>query len=97
LLTREEIRFMEFWKEQREGSVAKYYLLYTIAWGLLIAFLTFFGFLILGKISLIPIAADNAKIAVLLGLGFTCGFFVTFITRSRNEKRYRKLLEKSRS
>ncbi|PWT98818.1 MAG: hypothetical protein C5B52_11520 [Bacteroidetes bacterium] len=86
---------MEFWQEQREGSPLKYYLLYTIAWGLLTGFLVFFGFMILGQISLIPLAADNNKVYIIVALGFVCGFLITWITRTRNEKRYRKLLDKS--
>ena len=86
---------MEFWQEQREGSPAKYYLLYTFAWGLMIGFLVFFGFMILGQISLIPLAADNYKIYFIVGLGFVFGFLITWFIRTRNEKRYKRLLEKS--
>ncbi len=94
MLSKKEIRFIEFWKEQREGSAVKYYLLYTIAWGLLIVFGLFFGLILIGKISMIPIPADNPKIAVILAVGFPAGFLCTWLIRSRNEKLYRKLLDK---
>jgi len=96
-LTKEEIRFTESWREQREGSKMKYYLLYTVSWGLLIVFISFFLLMFAGGISIIPIAQDNSRILFIIILGFILGFFATHIVRTANEKKYQKILEKVRN
>lgn len=95
MLTKKDIRFIEFWKEQREGSKFKYYLLYTISWGMLVIFLTFFLLMFLGGISIIPIAQDNHKIAVIIITGLIIGFITALTSRFLNEKKYRKILDKN--
>ncbi len=96
-LTKEEIRFTESWREQREGSRIKYYLLYTVSWGLLIVFISFFLLMFAGGISIIPIAQDNGKILLIIVLGFILGFFATHMVRTVNEKKYQKILDKVRN
>ncbi len=95
-ITKEDIRFVEFWKEQREGSKIKYYVLYTIAWGFMVCLFSFFGIIFLGGISIIPIPQDNQKIAVIIIVGLILGFATAFINRSLNEKRYQRILKKVR-
>ncbi len=95
-ITKEDIRFTELWKEQRKGSKMGYYLLYTFSWGLAIIFISFFVLMFMGGISIIPIAQDNDKIALIVVIGFILGFVTTLIIRARNEKRYRKILAKAR-
>ncbi|MGN6437068.1 MAG: hypothetical protein ACTHMM_11070 [Agriterribacter sp.] len=97
MVTKEELRFVEFWKEQREGSKFKYYLLYTISWGMLIVFLAFFIIMFLGGISIIPIAQDNYKVGLIVITGLLLGLIIAVISRSRNEKRYQKILQKARN
>lgn len=96
-VTKEEIRFVESWKEQREGSKIKYYLLYTLAWGFVATLSCFFIIIFLGGISIIPIAKDNHKIAVIIGAGIVLGFITSVIAFNVNEKRYQKILEKVRN
>lgn len=97
MVTKEELRFVEFWKEQREGSKFKYYLLYTISWGMLIVFFAFFIIMFLGGISIIPIAQDNLKVALIIICGLVLGLAIALISRNRNEKRYQKILQKARN
>ncbi len=95
-LSRSEIRFTESWKEQREGSRVGYYLLYTFSWGLVSTFVVFFLLMFLGGISIIPIAQDNKKIAVIVAVGFILGFCIALMVRYRNEKKYQRILKKIR-
>jgi quinol-cytochrome oxidoreductase complex cytochrome b subunit len=95
-VTKEDIRFTESWREQREGSKISYYLLYTFSWGLAIIFISFFLLMFMGGISIIPIAEDNNKIALIIITGFILGFITTLIVRARNEKRYQKILDRVR-
>lgn len=97
MITKEELRFVEFWKEQREGSKLKYYLLYSIGWGMLIIFLAFFIIMFLGGISIIPIAQDNYKVALIVICGLLIGLAISLISRNRNEKRYQRILQKVRN
>lgn len=96
-ITKDELRFVEFWKEQREGSKMKYYLLYTLAWGLVVCLFAFFIIIFMGGISIIPIAKDNHKIAFIVGAGIIVGFIIAIISRILNERRYQKILEKVRN
>lgn len=73
-----------------------YYLLYTFSWGLAIIFISFFVLMFMGGISIIPIAQDNNKIALIVVIGFILGFVTTLIVRAGNEKRYQKILDKVR-
>ncbi|MCO5241492.1 MAG: hypothetical protein M9904_15695 [Chitinophagaceae bacterium] len=91
-ISKSDIRFTESWKEQREGSKAGYYLLYTFSWGLAIIFIIFFILMFLGGISIIPIAQDNNKIVLIVVTGFVLGFATSLFVRARNEKRYWKIL-----
>ncbi|HRN56412.1 MAG TPA: hypothetical protein PLL71_08165 [Agriterribacter sp.] len=95
-ITKEDIRFTESWSEQRKGSKIGYYLLYTFSWGLAIIFISFFVLMFLGGISIIPVAGDNDKIALIVIIGFILGFITTLIIRTRNEKKYREILTKVR-
>lgn len=96
LISKSDIRFTESWKEQREGSKAGYYLLYTFSWGLVIIFIAFFLLIFMGGISIIPVAEDNGKIILIVIAGFVLGFITALVVRARNEKKYRKILEKAR-
>lgn len=96
LVTKEDLRFVDFWKEQRKGSKIKYYLLYTLSWGLMVTLFSFFIIMFLGGISIIPIAQDNHKIGLIVVLGLVMGFLIALLSRSLNEKRYQKVLEKAR-
>ena len=95
-ITKEDIRFTESWREQREGSQISYYLLYTFSWGLVIIFISFFLLMFMGGISIIPIAQDNNKIILIVIAGFILGFITALIVRARNEKRYQTILDKVR-
>lgn len=95
-VTKDDLRFIEFWKEQRAGSKLKYYLLYTVAYGAIVGLFTFFIVIFLGGISIIPIAQDNGKVALIVILGLVSGFLISFIGRYVNEKRYQKILRKAR-
>ena len=95
-VTKEDIRFTETWREQREGSKISYYLLYSFSWGLVIIFISFFLLMFMGGISIIPIAEDNNKIVLIIITGFILGFITTLIVRARNEKKYQRILDKVR-
>lgn len=95
-VTKDDIRFTELWREQREGSKIGYYLLYTFSWGLVIIFIIFFVLMFMGGISIIPIAQDNNKIVLIVIIGFMLGFITALIVRARNEKRYQKILARVR-
>lgn len=96
-VTKDELRFVEFWKEQREGPKIKYYFLYTLAWGFVVTLCSFFIIIFMGGISIIPIAKDNHKIAVIIAAGIFLGFIIAIISRRVNESRYQKILEKVRN
>ncbi len=95
-VTKDDLRFIEFWKEQRAGSKLKYYILYTIAYGAIVGLFTFFAVIFLGGISIIPVAQDNGKVAVIVLLGLIAGLSIAIIGRYLNEKRYQKILRKVR-
>jgi len=97
LVTKDDLRFVDFWKEQRQGSKTKYYLIYTLAWSFVVCLSSFFIIIFMGGISIIPIAQDNYKIALIVGVGMVLGFIIALISRSLNEKRYQKILEKVRN
>lgn len=92
--TREEERFLEFWKEQREGSLVKYYLLFTFARGLLYSALLMFGSILTARVSVVPLAKDNYKIAIILCIGFSIALVTAIVVRTRNERRYKRLIER---
>jgi len=96
VVTKEDIRFVEYWKEQRKGSRFKYHLIYSIAWGFIVGLFSFFIIMFLGGISIIPIAQDNHKIVVIVAAGLVTGTIITFITWQVNERRYFKILDKVR-
>ncbi len=96
LITKEEIRFVDYWKEQRKGSKIKYHLLYSISWGMMVTLFSFFIIMFLGGISIIPIAQDNHKIIVILAAGLLAGTVITFISWRLNERRYFRILDKVR-
>lgn len=96
LVTKEELRFVDFWKEQRKGSKIKYYLLYGFSWGLMVTLFSFFLIMFLGGISIIPIAQDNHKIALIVIIGLMAGFLLAIISRQLNEKKFQKILAKVR-
>lgn len=96
LVTKEELRFVDFWKEQRKGSKIKYYLLYGFSWGLMVTLFSFFLIMFLGGISIIPIAQDNHKIALIVIIGLVTGFLLAIFSRQRNEKRFQQILAKVR-
>lgn len=96
LVTKDDIRFVDYWKEQRKGSKIKYHLLYSIGWGMLVALFSFFIIMFLGGISIIPIAQDNHKIVAIVVTGLAVGTIITFASWYLNEKRYFKILDKVR-
>ncbi|MFT3948531.1 MAG: hypothetical protein QM763_16325 [Agriterribacter sp.] len=96
-VTKDDLRFVDFWKEQRQGSIIKYYLIYTLAWGFIVCLSSFFLIIFMGGISIIPIAQDNYKIALIIGAGIVLGFIIAIISRNLNEKRYQKILGKVRN
>lgn len=95
-VSREEVRFVEYWKEQRQGSKFKYVLLYSISWGFMATLFSFFIIMFLGGISIIPIAQDNYKIGLIVGFGLLTGTLIAFITWRMNERKYFRILEKVR-
>ena len=95
-ISKSDIRFAESWEEQRKGSKTGYFLLYTFSWGLAITFIIFFLLMFLGGISIIPVAQDNQKIIVIVVAGFFLGFCTAVVVRSRNERKYQKILKKAR-
>ncbi len=96
LVSKEEIRFVDYWKEQRQGPLIKYYLLYSVSWGLMVTLFSFFIIMFLGGISIIPIAQDNYKIVAIVAAGLATGTGIAFVARHLNEKRYFRILDKVR-
>lgn len=96
LITKEDIRFVDYWKEQRKGSRLKYHLLYSISWGMMVMLFSFFIIMFLGGISIIPIAQDNHKIIIIVAAGLLAGIVITFISWRLNERRYFRILDKVR-
>ena len=91
MLTPAEKKFIQFWKDQREGPAWKYYLQYIIAWTT-VSFLSLFFLVKLimsdrsmgGWISFYIVVGVSIIIAVLL---------THFVYRS-NEKKYTRILER---
>ena len=57
-------------------------------------FAAFFALMLLGQISLIPIADDNWKIATIFISGITLGLLTAWISRNNNEKKYQRIKRK---
>lgn len=88
MLSSSERRFLQSWKEQREGPAWKYYLQYTIAW----ATVTFLCLFFLTKL----VISDRnmggwASFYIVLAASLIIAGLVTHVTYRLNEKKFRKI------
>ncbi len=93
MLTSSEKHFKQSWIEQRQGPKWKYYVQYTIAWGIV----TFLALFFLLKLI---IAERNmggmATFYIILPVSIIIAFAVTHFTYVINERRLNKILQKEK-
>lgn len=90
LMTNKDKHFIEYWEEQREGPKWQYYLQYVFAWTLAI----FLGIFFLLKIILDSYAVGSmTTLYIIAPASVVVGIILTHLIYTRNEKRYRKLVE----
>lgn len=87
----EDRRFMAYWKDQRQGSRAGYYAIYTLGWGAVIFFILFF----LAKIFTNLWETGGPYLAIIfIAIALILSFLVTHYTWKKNEKRLHALMQK---
>ncbi len=93
VLTSSEKHFIQSWKEQRHGPRWKYYVQYTIAWGIV-------TFLVLFFLMKLIIAERNmgglATFYIILPVSIIIAFAVTHFTYVINERRLNRILQKEK-
>ncbi|HRN72114.1 MAG TPA: hypothetical protein PLM81_03225 [Ginsengibacter sp.] len=86
----EDRRFIEYWKDQRKGSRAGYYITYIIGWAIVTFFILFFLSKLLTNLWK---TGGPYLIHIFITLSIVCGFLVTHYTWTHNEKRLNDLTE----
>jgi len=89
MITNEQRRFMDQWREQKKGPKWKFYLLFTIAWAI-VSFLVIF-FLIILFTQLLRTGGPNL-IYIMIVISIITGFLSTHFTYTTNEKKFNKIL-----
>ncbi len=93
MTTRAEQRFIEHWKEQRSGTKAKYYFIFTLGW-------TVVSFLVLFFLSKLFTnlweTGGKMLIVILIILALIIGFLSTHFTYYFNEKKFNKIIEREK-
>ncbi|GAC1586077.1 MAG: hypothetical protein NVS3B19_04300 [Ginsengibacter sp.] len=93
MLTRAEERFITNWLEQKEGPKWKFYVQYTIAWGIVFFLCLFF---------ILKMFVDNINLGeikyflIILPSSFVLSLIVTHLIYAVNENKLRKLREKEK-
>jgi uncharacterized membrane protein len=93
VLTSSEKHFILSWKEQRHGPRWKYYVQYTISWGIVTFLVLFF------LLKLIIAERDMggpATFYIILPVSIIIAFTVTHFTYVINERRLHKILQKEK-
>ncbi len=93
MLTSSEKHFIQSWKEQRHGPRWKYYIQYTIAWGIVIFLVLFF------LLKLIIAERDMGgplTFYIILPVSIIIAFTVTHFTYVSNERRLKKILQREK-
>lgn len=93
MITHTDRRFIEQWREQKSGPRWQFYLLFTIAWSVVSFLVIFF----LTKLFTQLWEKGGADlIYIFIGISIISGFLSTHFTYTINEKRYKKIIEKSK-
>jgi uncharacterized membrane protein len=93
VLTSSERHFIQSWKEQRQGPRWKYYVQYTIAWGIVTFLVLFF------LLKLIISERDMGgplSFYIILPLSIIIAFTITHFTYVINERRLMKIIQKEK-
>ncbi len=93
MLTSSEKHFIQSWKEQRHGPRWKYYVQYTIAWGIVTFLVLFF---LLKLIMTERNMGGPATFYILLPVSIIIAFTVTHFTYVINERRLNKILQREK-
>ena len=91
MITNEQRRFMDQWREQKEGPKWKFYLLFTIAWTI-VSFLVIFFLMILFT-QFLRTGGPNLIYMVLI-ISIITGFLSTHFTYTTNERKFNKIMHK---
>jgi cation transporter-like permease len=93
MITHTDRRFIEQWREQKSGPRWKFYLLFTIAWSVVSFLVIFF----LSKLfTQLWENGGPGLIYIFIVISIISGFLSTHFTYVINEKRYKKIIEKSK-
>ncbi|MEO8853127.1 MAG: hypothetical protein ABI359_05080 [Ginsengibacter sp.] len=91
MITNSERHFIEQWREQRSGPKWQYYLLFTLAWGVVSFLIIFF----LAKLfTNLWETGGSGLIYIFIALALVSGFLSTNITYVSSEKRYKKIMKR---
>jgi len=91
MISNSERHFIEQWREQRSGPRWQYYLLFTIAWGVVSFLIIFF----LAKLfTNLWETGGSGLIYIFIALALVSGFLSTHITYVSSEKRYKKIMKR---
>ncbi len=91
MLTSSEKHFIQSWKEQRHGPRWKYYVQYTIAWGIVTFLVLFF---LLKLIMTERNMGGLVTFYIILPASILIAFTVTHFTYVINERRLKKILQR---
>jgi amino acid transporter len=91
MISNTERRFIEQWKDQKNGPKWRYYLQFTIAWTVVSFLVIFF----LTKL-FTPLWETGGRdlIFILIGISIITGFLSTHLTYSLSEKKYDKITKR---
>ncbi len=90
MLTKQERRFVRNWEEQRKGSRAGYYLLYTCIW----FFVSMLGLFFLFAHFTEMYRNKLQTLYEMMGAAIVVAIIVTHLTYRRNENRFRKIIRR---
>lgn len=83
-------RFIESWKDQRKGSRASYYIIYSIGWTVVGFFVLFF----LSKLfTNLWQTGGSSLVYIFIAISVVTAVLVTHFTWSGNEKRLKRLMQ----
>ncbi|HVZ98280.1 MAG TPA: hypothetical protein VG847_15460 [Chitinophagaceae bacterium] len=93
MITRSEQRFIEHWREQRSGTKANYYLIFTLGWSVVSFLVLFFLTKLLTNLW---DSGGKMFIVILIILALIIGFLSTHFTYYFNEKKFNRIIEKEK-
>ena len=94
MITQSEKHFINNWLEQKSGPRWKYYLQFTIAWGIISFLLIFF---LLKLFTNAWETGGKNLIFIIMAASLVSGFLSTHLSYIINEKKYKKITEREKN